>query len=263
MEFRERFERLDPSVWTDSYLPAWSSRDAAAASYSVGAHGLVLSIPYGQRLWCPDDHPTPLRVSGIHSANRSGPVGSHEAQQPFREGLVVREQQPTLVGFVPHFGTIAVTCTARLTPRSMFSAWMVGLEDRPERCGEICLMEVFGITVADGTAAVGQGIHNFRDPALREDFAAEQQVIDVGQPHTHQADWRAGNVIFSIDGATTRVCDQAPDYPMMLVLGLFDFPDQAGGAAVPEFQVTDVSGTDLGGGSYFAANRLAASGEAR
>jgi Glycosyl hydrolases family 16 len=249
MEFTERFDRLDPSVWTDGYLPAWSSRDAAAASYSVGSHGLVLSIPDGQQLWCPDDHPTPLRVSGIHSANRSGPVGSHDAQQLFRDGQVVREQQPTLLGFAPHFGTIAVTCMARLTPRSMFSAWMVGLEDRPERCGEICLMEVFGNTVAGGTAAVGQGIHKFRDPALREDFAAEQRVIDVAEPHTYRADWRPGRVTFSIDGTRTRVCDQAPDYPMMLILGLFDFPAQPGGNGVPEFQVTEVVGTGLGAGT--------------
>jgi len=248
-QFTERFERLDPSVWTDSYLPAWSSRDAAAASYSVGPHGLVLSIPDGQQLWCPDDHPTPLRVSGIHSANRSGPVGSHDAQQPFRAGQVVREQQPTLMGFVPHFGSVAVTCAARLTPRSMFSAWMVGLEDRPDRCGEICLMEVFGNTVHDGTAAVGQGIHAFRDPALREDFAAEQRVIDVAEPHTYRADWAPGSVTFSIDGATTRVCDQAPDYPMMLILGLFDFPGEPGVEAAPELAITEVTGTGLGVGS--------------
>lgn len=249
MEFRERFERLDPSVWTDSYLPAWSSRDAAAASYSVGAHGLVLSIPEGQPLWCPDDHPTPLRVSAVHSANRSGPVGSHDAQQPFREGLRVREQQPTLLGFVPRFGTISVTCTARLTPRAMFSAWMVGLEDRPERCGEICLVEVFGNTIAEGTAAVGQGIHRFRDPALREDFAAQTLLIDIAEPHTYQADWRPGRVTFRIDGETTRVCDQAPDYPMMLILGLFDFPDQPGAGGVPSFTVSQVSGAGLGEGS--------------
>ena len=247
-QFTERFARLAPSVWTDGYLPAWSSRDAAAASYSVGAHGLVLSIPDGQGLWCPDDHPTPLRVSGIHSANRSGPVGSHDAQQPFREGQVVREQQPTVMGFVPHFGTIAVTCTAQLTPRSMFSAWMVGLEDRPERCGEICLMEVFGNALGDGTAAVGQGIHAFRDPALREDFAAERRVIDVAEPHSYQADWRRGGVTFSIDGVTTRVCEQAPDYPMMLILGLFDFPGERGDG-LAEFTVTEVTGARLGAGS--------------
>lgn len=246
MEFRERFEHLDPEVWTSGYLPAWSSRAAAAATYATDANGLTLSISPDQSLWCADLHPTPLRVSGIHSANRSGPVGSPDAPQPFRDGMVVREQQPTMMGFVPHFGSVAVTCSAQLTSRSMFSAWMVGLEDRPDRCGEICLVEVFGNTVRDGRAAIGQGIHPFRDPALREDFSAPLQEIDVSQSHMYQIGWEPGRVTFSVDGTVTRTADQAPNYPMMLILGLFDFPDQPGDPGTPELRVTEVAGTNLG-----------------
>lgn len=250
MEFRERFERLDPDRWTTSYLPAWSSREQAAATYRVGDDGLVLSIPPEHPLWCADVHPTPLRVSGIHSANRSGPVGSTDAQQPFVAGQVVREQQPESYGFVPHFGRIAVTCSAHISPRSMFSAWLVGLEDEPDRCGEICLTEVFGNAVDRGQAAVGQGIHQFRDPTLREDFAAVPRRLQVADLHTYAIDWQPGRVEFSIDGVVTRIADQAPDYPMMLILGLFDFPDAGGDAAdVPQFRVTEVVGTDLGPGS--------------
>lgn len=41
-ELDERFDDpvLDPAVWTTSYLPAWSSRAAAAAAYSVRSDGL-------------------------------------------------------------------------------------------------------------------------------------------------------------------------------------------------------------------------------
>ncbi|WP_185976249.1 glycoside hydrolase family 16 protein [Mycolicibacterium sp. 018/SC-01/001] len=228
LAFDERFATLDPSVWTSSYLPAWSSRAAAAATYRTGSDGLELSIPVTQGLWCPDLHDGPLRVSAVQSANRSGPVGSTDAPQPFRDGLVVREEQPRVLGFVPLYGTVTVTCSAELSPRSMFSAWMVGLEDEPRRCGEICLMEVFGDTVDDGRAAVGQGIHAFRDPALREDFSADRREIDVAQSHAYAVHWRPGSVEFSIDGVTTRNADQAPDYPMFLFLGVFDFPDRDG-----------------------------------
>jgi hypothetical protein len=250
MDFRERFERLDPQTWTTAYLPAWSSREQAAATYRVGDDGLVLSVPSDQQLWCADLHPTPLRVSGIHSANRSGPVGSTDAPQPFLAGQVVREHQPECYGFAPHFGRIAVTCRAHLTARSMFSAWLVGLEDQPDRCGEICVMEVFGTAVGDGRAEVGQGIHPFRDPALREDFAAVPRRLEVADLHTYAIDWQPGRVEFSIDGVVTRAADQAPDYPMMLILGLFDFPDAGGDPAdVPLFHITEVVGTDLGPGS--------------
>lgn len=246
MDFDESFSRLDPALWIDAYMPAWSSRSAAAATYATGPAGLDLFIPPDQQLWCPDLHDGPLKVSAVQSANRSGPVGSTDAPQPFRDGLLVREQQPTLLGFTPHYGTVRVTCSAELSSRSMFSAWMVGLEDTPDRCGEICIMEIFGDTVTDGRAAVGQGIHRFRDPALREDFSAEPSTIDIGEPHTYAVQWQPGSVEFTIDGVTTRTASQAPDYPMMLILGVFDFPDRPGPADhTPHFRVTEVTGRSL------------------
>lgn len=253
-EFSERFEHLDAAVWTTAYLPAWSSRAQASATWKTGHAGLELSIPDDHPLWCPDLHTTPLRVSGIQSANRSGPAGSSDAPQPFRDDLVVREQQPTVLGFVPCYGHIEVTCAAHLTAGSMFSAWMVGLEDQPQRCGEICLMEVFGKTIGDGRAAIGQGIHPFRDHALREDFSAPERVIDVAQSHTYGVHWQPGRVVFTIDGSTTAVSEQAPDYPMLLFLAVFDFPEQSDGStSVPRLQVTEVSGTGLGPGSVVRA----------
>ncbi|TWH03954.1 glycosyl hydrolase family 16 [Nocardioides sp. J9] len=245
--FDERFEQLDPARWTSSYLPAWSSRAAAAAAYDVGPGGLRLSIPPDHPRWCPDTHATPLRVSGIHSANRSGPVGSTDAPQPFAAGLRVREEQPTMVGFAPHFGVVEVTCRAHLTGRSMFSAWMVGLEDRPERSGEICLVEVFGNSIGDdGTVALGQGIHPFRDPGLVDDFTAERRSLDVAQWHRYAVRWSRGAVELSVDGQVTRTCSQAPDYPMMLILAVFDFPDEGGDPAdVPVLEVRRVVGSPL------------------
>lgn len=251
--FSDDFARLDTAVWTPAYLPAWSSRTEAAATYRTGADGLALTIPAEHPLWCPELHETPLRVSGVQSANRSGPVGSTDAPQPFRDGLVVREQQPTVLGFVPHYGRIAVTCSAQLTASSMFSAWMVGLEDQPQRCGEICLMEIFGDTVDGGRAEVGQGIHPFRDPTLHEDFSAPARELDITTPHTYEVNWTPGRVEFSIDGVGTRVADQAPDYPMLLFLAVFDFPEKAKGSTeVPLLSVSEVTGRDLGPGSIVA-----------
>ena len=167
-EFDERFDDsgLDPAVWTTSYLPAWSSRAAAAAAYSVENDGLHLTIPADHPLWCPDLHPTPLRVSAVQTGNWSGPVGSTQGQQPFRDGLVVREEQPTVLGYTPHHGHVEVTCSARIPPWSMFSAWMVGIEDKPDRCGEICLVEVFGDALDGGPGRRRvRASTAFRDPS--------------------------------------------------------------------------------------------------
>ena len=245
--FDEHFDQpvLDPTVWTTSYLPAWSSRAAAAATYTVEDDGLHLTIPADHPLWCPDLHTTPLRVSAVQSGNWSGPVGSSRGQQPFRDGLVVREEQPTVLGFTPHHGSVEVTCSARVQPWSMFSAWMVGIEDEPDRCGEICLVEVFGDAVDGDRAAIGSGIHPFRDPRLVEQFSAEPMSIDVTQPHRYAIDWQPGRVEFFVDDERTRVCTQAPDYPLQLILGVFDFPDRrpAGEVAVAELVVHRVRGT--------------------
>jgi hypothetical protein len=225
---------LDSEVWVPHYLPQWSSRAQSTATYAVAGSELRLTIPPEHGLWCPDDHEPPLRVSGVQSGVFSGPVGSTVGQQPFREDQVVREHQPTQWGWTPHHGRLEVRARMDLSPRSMASVWMIGLEDEPTRCGEICVFEVFGDALAtrDGlpTAAVGMGVHRFRDPALTEEFAAEPMAIDVTEPHVYAADWRPGRVDFLIDGEHVRTVHQAPDYPMQMEVAVFDFPDRAASA---------------------------------
>ena len=167
---------LDTEVWVPHYLPQWSSRARSAATYVVSMSQLRLTIPSSQGLWCPADH-APLRVSGIQSGVFSGPVGSTIGQQPVREGAVVREAQPTRWGWTPRFGRLEVRLKMDLSRRSMAAVWMVGLEDRPDRCAEICVVEVFGDALehvsGGSTARVGMGIHPFRDPTLTDEFSAE------------------------------------------------------------------------------------------
>jgi Glycosyl hydrolases family 16 len=215
---------LDTAVWVPHYLPQWSSRAESAATYELADSELRLTIPTGQGLWCAGDHEPPLRVSGIQSGVFSGPVGSTQGQLPFREGLRVRESQPTLWGWTPRYGRLEVRARMDLTPRSMASVWMAGLEEEPERSGEINLFEVFGDALQDGTAAVGSGIKRFRDPALTEEFDAPRLAIDVADHHVYAAEWRPGRVDISIDGEHVKTLAQAPDYPMQMIVAVFDFP---------------------------------------
>jgi glycosyl hydrolase family 16 len=239
---------LDPDVWFPYYLPHWSSRAGSAATHTVGRGELRLSIPPGQGLWCPDSHDEPLRVSCVQTGSFAGALGSPVGQQPFRDGLVVREEQPTLWGYTPHHGTIEVRMRGVVSDRSMVAFWLAGIEDRPERSGEVCVAEVFGDSVRDGTAAVGMGVHRFRDPSLVEEFAAPRLAIDVAEDHIYGVEWRPGALAFSIDGEVVRRLDQAPDYPMQLMLGVFDFPARAPEVAdpvVPELVVSRVTGRPL------------------
>jgi hypothetical protein len=220
-QFADHFEGpgLDTAVWIPHYLPHWSSRAESAATYEIAGSELRLTIPADQGLWCADDHDPPLRVSGVQSGMTTG-------QQPFREGQVVREHQPAQRGWTPEHGVLEVRARMDLSPRSMASVWMVGLEDRPERCGEICVFEVFG----EAPTAIGMGIHPFRDPSLTDEFEAPRLAIDVAEHHVYAADWRPGRVDFLVDGEHVKTVRQAPAYPMQMMVAVFDFPgrDEAG-----------------------------------
>ena len=251
IELDERFEgdALDPEVWFPYYLPHWSSREQSAATYSIRDGELHLSIPTDQSLWCPDLHDEPLRVSGIQTGSFAGPVGSKIGQQPFKEGLRVTEEQPTFWGYTPRFGRIEVDMRGTLTPRSMFGFWLAGIEDRPERSGEILVAEVFGDEIEDGSAAVGMGIRSFRDPDLIGDFSTPRLEIDVSERHTYAVVWNPESVEIVVDEVPVRRIDQSPGYPMQLMIGVFDFParDPSGIWAnhVPELVVSSVKGSPL------------------
>ena len=225
MSFYDDFDEpeLDLEVWVPHYLPQWSSRAESAATYAVGGSELRLTIPPGQGIWCEGDHQPPLRVSGVQSGVFSGPVGSTVGQQPFREGQVVLEEQPALWGWTPEYGRIEVRARMELSPRSMASVWLVGLEREPEQSGEICVFEVFG----EAPNAVGSGVHPFRDPALTDEFDAPRLDIDISEPHVYAADWREGRVEFLVDGRSVRTVAQAPAYPMQIMIAVFDFPEKA------------------------------------
>ena len=236
---------LDRTVWSPHYLPHWSSRAESAATFAVRDGELHLTIPPDQPLWCADRHPKPLRVSAVQSASWSGPVGSTVGPQPFQAGLVVREEQPPFRGYTPTYADVEIRMRAVIGARSMTAFWLSGLDDAPGRSAEICVAEIFGDTIRDGIAQVGMGIKAFRDPALREAFATERVALDVAAFHTYGVAWRPGSVMFTIDGREVRRLDQAPDYPLQLEIGVFDFPRRParpGDPPVPELVVAHVRG---------------------
>ena len=108
------------------------------------------------------------------------------------------------------------------------------------------MAEIFGDAVEGSTAAVGMGLHRFRDPALTEDFATPRLPLDVADLHTYGVEWAVDSLTFTVDGETVRRVDQAPDYPAQLMIGVFDFPAKADPTdeqtPVPELVVSHVHG---------------------
>jgi hypothetical protein len=239
-------DALNTEVWLPYYLPHWSSRASSAATYRVAGGELRLSIPPEQGLWCADTHEGPLRVSGIQSASFSGPVGSPVGGQPFRDDLLVASEEPEFWGYTPRYGQIEVRARGVLSPRSMMAFWLAGIEDKPQHSGEICVMEIFGDAVRPGRADVGIGLHKFRDPVLVEQWSTVPLELDVAEFHTYAVDWQPGSLVFTVDGEPVRRIDQSPNYPVQLMLAVFDFPEKATAGdevPVPELIVSHVRGT--------------------
>ena len=139
MAFSDDFDapELDRGAWLPHYLPHWSSREASAATFAVEGSELRLTIPPEQGLWCAGDHEPPLRVSGVAVG-----LAVRPAAVPRRPAGALRST--AWWGVTPHHGRLEVRARMDLSPRSMASVWMVGIEDEPHRSGEICLFEVFG-----------------------------------------------------------------------------------------------------------------------
>jgi hypothetical protein len=234
LEFEDTFtgDVLDPKRWIPYYLPQWSSRERSAARYELAGGCLRLLIAADQEPWCPElDGDT--RVSSLQTGVFAGPVGSTVGQHRFDPGAVVREEQPSARLYTPCYGRVELRARALDDPRTMVALWMIGFEDAPERSAEICVCEIYGRDVHPDRASVGMGVHPFGDPRIADDFTAVTLPIDAREFHVYAAEWRPAEVAFLVDGERVKTVDQAPDYPMQLMLGIYELPGEPGAERAP------------------------------
>jgi beta-glucanase (GH16 family) len=157
----------------------------------------------------------------------------------------VREAQTPVRLYTPHFGRLEVRARATDDPAAMVAFWLIGYEDEAEHSAEICVCEIFGRDVSGDSAVVGVGTHPFGDPLIADDFERIEVPIDARDFHVYGADWTREGVTFEIDGARVKSVDQSPDYPLQLMLSLYDFRDTAAGEYPKEFVVDWVRGYRL------------------
>jgi hypothetical protein len=240
--FEDQFtgKTLDTARWLPYSLPHWSDWERSAARYALGDGVLRLLIEHDQEPWCPElDGPT--RVSLLQTGLFAGPVGSPYGTLRFNPAAVVRNGPHDIRLYTPLYGRIEVRMRAITDPETMVALWMAGFEDTPEHSGEICVCEIFAHSVTGSTAAVGVGIHPFGDPNLVDDFEAVTVPIDATEFHTYRVDWTPGQVDYFVDNQRIKTSTQAPDYPMQLMLGIYEFnrPADASDADYPKTFAVD------------------------
>ncbi len=180
LEREDRFDAraLDERLWWPFYLPHWSSRQRAAARYTVGGGLLRLRIDADQPPWNPEFDGA-LRVSSIQTGERAGPVGSPDGLHRYRPDLLVREEQEAKALYTPLTGLFEIRLRAPADPETMISLWMIGIEDVPSHAGEICICEIFGRDIGAGQTVIGMGLHPFSDPTIKDDFGRLPLPIDA------------------------------------------------------------------------------------
>lgn len=210
------------AAWTAHYLPHWTTPDRSAAWFDLGSDGLRLRIDADQPDWRPED--APLRVSNLQTGTFSGATGSTRGIHPHRpDGLVVRTPQPLHLGWAPSAGRVDVTVSASVDPGCMTAAWLVGTEHlREGHAGEICLFEIDADAITPTATVARSGVKAHHDPGLLTDMAEVTVPVDAARPHTWTVIWGDGEVILGCEGIELRRLTPAPDYPLVLLLDLFE-----------------------------------------
>jgi hypothetical protein len=219
--------QLDETRWVAHYLPQWTTPERSAARYDLSLGRLRLRIDADQPAWRPEDGE--LRVSNLQTGVYSGPVGSSRGTHRHRPDLHVRTEQPTRRLYTPSCGLVEARLRATADPTCMLAIWLVGFEaDGPEQSGEICLAELYGDRIGPGGSSVRTGIKAHHDPAAHDDMADVSLPIDATEWHRYAAAWTATKTAFYVDDELIRTVDQGFDYPLQLMIDLFEFPTDSG-----------------------------------
>ena len=214
---------LEAARWIDHYLPHWTTPDRSAARYVLDGDGLRLLIEAGQPAWRPEDGA--MRVSNLQTGSFSGPRASRIGQHRHRQDLVVRSPQPTRRLWTPSSGLVEATMCASGDPTCMLALWLVGFEEgAPEESGEICVAELFGNAVGRDRSQVRLGVKAHHDPGLSTMMVDLVLDLDATEEHTYAAEWDVRGVRFYVDDLLVHTDEQTLDYPLQVMVDLFEFP---------------------------------------
>ncbi|WP_290808088.1 hypothetical protein [Herbiconiux sp.] len=214
---------LRDDLWIGHYLPHWTTPERSLARYELtGEPGIRLLIEEDQPDWREED--APLRVSNLQTGVFSGPVGSERGTQRHRlDGLTVRTETPERLLWAPSSGRIDLTVSASVDEGCMLAAWLVGAENLSAlHSGEICLFEIDAAAIGRTQTRARCGIKAHGDDSLVTDMTEVAIPVNAAQPHTWSVIWGPEGMLIGCEGVVVTRSSQAPDYPMLLMLDLFE-----------------------------------------
>lgn len=220
---------LDRNKWFPYYLPQWSSKENSKANYRIQDSQLILQITETQLPWCPEFNGN-VKVSNLQTGVYSGPLNSEYGQHRFSKNCLVREEQKEVRLFTPQYGYFEIRAKGSNEPNNVFGFWMIGFEDLPHRSAEICPFELKGWNVNTTKSTIGFGIHSFGDPEIKEEFFEREFMIDPTKFHIYAVNWTPDGVDFYLDNELIHNSNQSPQYPMQLMLNIYEIPPLESGS---------------------------------
>lgn len=104
----------------------------------------------------------------------------------------------------------------------MVAMWLVGTEHSSRSdAGEICIAEIDAEAIGASTVA-RCGIKAHHDPRLADDMTDAVLPFDARHPHTWTLAWGNGETLIGCEGRIVRRMPQAPGYPLVLMIGMFE-----------------------------------------
>ena len=214
-------EELNTDYWLPTYLPQWSSRKKTIPSYRIKDSILTLFISNTQEPWCPEWNGN-IRVSNLQTGVFSGEIGSSVGQHHFTNGLIVREFQEKDFKVTLKYGYVEFRARCNISKENVAALWLIGLEEELFQSAEICLFELKGLNIKDESSIIGFGIHPFGDKNIKDEFVEQKFDIDIKEWNVYALRWEKDRIIFYLNGREIKVINQSPDYPMQIMLNLYD-----------------------------------------
>ena len=224
--FHDDFDRgqIDEARWVAKYLPHWTTAERARPHCHFEDGHLVLRIDPDQEPWCPA-HDGGVKCSSIQTGHFSGPLGSANGQLRFNKDLRVVTALPSAKHHVPVYGYFEIRARASIASNNMVSFWMMGFEEHPDDSGEITVMEIFGRNNTAMTTTLGYGVKQATDARLATQYHEDILPFSASDWHVYGAEWNASGVTHFLDGKLLRHIKQVPHYPLQLMLGIYELPN--------------------------------------
>lgn len=215
---------INSHLFTDQYLPHWSTSPGTKAKYSVENGILKLRIDKDQLPWDPD-HDSQTKVSSIQTYQRdyihrwTRYADKAQTTAPFR-------------GHIQKYGYFEIRAKAAPGGGVHSAWWMTGVNhDQPEgkntqakQSGEVDIFEILGRS--HGTKARmtihpwGDFPHLFSSTGLFGDGTTDY----TSTWHVYGFEWLPDRMNLYLDGKLVDTRRQSPQYPMMTYLGVYEKP---------------------------------------